>query len=199
MGGNAIPPRALKHKSRPPRNTSPAIELVKHTSRWTRTPWNSTKPHLNRPTTHTPPSPRRAKRTSPSPPSCSACPPAANTASPAHLLPPWYWIANPHRSAYRGGRADTGDVAGFTRTGRALLDECRRNLAQRARNDPVRAQLGGLLAREIEEAARRCEVTSGKVSFGWPVDVFGGSGAHKGKVDAVSAGGRGQRGVAGGV
>ena len=126
-------------------------------------------------------------------------PPAANTASPAHLLPPWYWIANPHRSAYRGGRADMGDVAGFTRTGRALLDECRRNLAQRARNDPVRAQLRGLLAREIEEAARRCEVTSGKVSFGWPVDVFEGSGADRGKVDAVSAGGRGQRGVAGGV
>ena len=93
-------------------------------------------------------------------------PPAGNTATPAHLLPPWYWIANPHRSAYRGGRADTGDVAGFTRAGRALLDECRSNLAQCARNDPVRAQLRGVLAREIEEAARRCGVTSGKVSFG---------------------------------
>jgi hypothetical protein len=91
-------------------------------------------------------------------------PPAqAEFTIPAHLRPPWYWIANPNRSAYLGGRADTGDVASFTREGQALLAEFRANVAQCARNAPIRTQLREVLKGEIAALAKRCGVTVGKV------------------------------------
>ncbi|KAK4032743.1 hypothetical protein C8A01DRAFT_40805 [Parachaetomium inaequale] len=90
-------------------------------------------------------------------------PPAtAALSTPRHLLPPWFWIANPHRSGYPDGRATTGDVNSFTRDGLALLTEFRQAVAQCARNDPLRTQLREVLRGEIGAVAKRWGVTAGK-------------------------------------
>lgn len=90
---------------------------------------------------------------------------AESTIPPQHR-PPWYWIANPRRSAYPTGRADTGDVATFTREGLALLQEFRHYAAQcGSHDDPRRTQLQELLRRRIGEVAKGCGVTTGKVRF----------------------------------
>jgi hypothetical protein len=91
-------------------------------------------------------------------------PPAqAEFTVPPHLRPPWYWIANPNRSAYVGGRADTGDVESFTPEGFALLKEFKANIAQCDRNDPIRRQLREVLKGEIAALAKKWGVTVGKV------------------------------------
>ncbi|KAK4155664.1 hypothetical protein C8A00DRAFT_31507 [Chaetomidium leptoderma] len=90
-------------------------------------------------------------------------PPAqAASTNPPHLLPPWYWIANPNRSAYPAGRAENGDVNSLARDGLALLHEFKQNVAQCARNDPLRTQLREVLIGEIGAVAKRWGVTSGK-------------------------------------
>lgn len=89
-------------------------------------------------------------------------PPAqASLTAPAHLLPPWYWIANPHRSAYP---AQPKDVSSFTREGAALLQAFRQNMTNLGRLEfAVKERLREVLQREIGDAARRRGVTAGKV------------------------------------
>lgn len=93
-------------------------------------------------------------------------PPAqAALTTPRDELPPWYWIANPHRSAYPTGRAETGDLASFTANGLALLEEFKQYVAQRPWDRRRRAEVQDALRRAIAEAAGRAEVTAGKVRF----------------------------------
>lgn len=107
-------------------------------------------------------------------------PDQASSTFPPHLLPPWYWIANPHRSAYPAGLAETGDVATFKRDGLALLQEFKANVAQCARNSPLRTQLREVLRWEVCAAAKRAGVTCGKVC----VSIIMAFGVIKGGVGA---------------
>ncbi|KAK4099119.1 DUF1917-domain-containing protein [Parathielavia hyrcaniae] len=90
-------------------------------------------------------------------------PPAeADFNTPPHLLPPWYWIANPKRSAYANGRADPGDFESFSREGHALLHEFKATIEGCARNDPIRTQLREVLKGEIGALTSKWGVTVGK-------------------------------------
>ncbi|AEO68300.1 uncharacterized protein THITE_14793, partial [Thermothielavioides terrestris NRRL 8126] len=83
---------------------------------------------------------------------------AAQT-TPAHLLPPWYWIDNPHRNTADG---ESGDMAAFLRDGRELLRRFKLARALCTPNDPRRKQLREGLKEDIAALARRCGVTTGK-------------------------------------
>ncbi|KAH6847697.1 hypothetical protein B0I37DRAFT_150099 [Chaetomium sp. MPI-CAGE-AT-0009] len=85
-------------------------------------------------------------------------PASAPYTTPRHLLPRWYWIANPHLP---DGAAGTGDVAAFTRAGAALLAEFRQAAALQSNLSRV-GEFQEVLAREIGVLARRFGVAVGK-------------------------------------
>ncbi|KAK3293027.1 uncharacterized protein B0H64DRAFT_418904 [Chaetomium fimeti] len=89
-------------------------------------------------------------------------PASAPYTTPRHLLPRWYWIANPHATdSPQAADSTGGDVAAFASAGAALLAEFRQAAALQSnvgRVDGFRE----VLAREIGVLAKRYGVAVGK-------------------------------------
>ncbi len=75
-------------------------------------------------------------------------------------LPPWYWISNPHRD-----EGALGDVESFTREGLALLQEALRQMIVDPGNGYLRGVRRILWETQIQKAASKWGVVSGKVRF----------------------------------
>ncbi|KAK3986030.1 hypothetical protein QBC44DRAFT_297729 [Cladorrhinum sp. PSN332] len=89
-------------------------------------------------------------------------PSSAARTHPPHLIPPWYWIHNPHSPP-----SSLGDVAAFTREGTTLLKRVKFDFNLTTQSNPGGAprltpNLRAALQQELADLAKTHGVTTGK-------------------------------------